>query len=143
MDNQEQAQEWNPKGGRPKLPAGEKRGFVVKLRFTEKERVQLEEQVREAGYNDRSEYLRRKIFASADVPVHNPKQLFRALDKTGGELKRIGTNINQIARYINYLEKNNMVEGKVIAQYNQHFQEFLQVEEEYVKAIRTYLRTLR
>lgn len=143
MDNEEQAQSWNPKGGRPKLAEGDKRSYVVKLRLTEKERGQLAEQVREAGYKDQTEYVRKKVFASGDTPTHNPKQLFRALDKTGGELKRIGNNINQVARYVHYLEKHNMVEGKVIALYNQHFQEFLQVEKEYVKAIRAYLRTVR
>ncbi len=116
---------------------------MLRLRLTEKERGQLAEQVREAGYKDQSEYLRKKIFAPGDATVHNPKKLFRALDKTGGELKRIGNNINQIAKYINYLEKNNMVEGRVIDEYNRHFGEFLQVEDKYVKAIRAYLRTMR
>ncbi|GAB3834638.1 plasmid mobilization protein [Pontibacter rugosus] len=116
---------------------------MVKLILTKKEREQLAEQVREAGYKDQTEYLRKKVFASGDTPVHNPKKLFRALDKTGGELNRIGNNINQVAKYIHYLEKNNMVEARVISEYNRYFQEFLQVEVEYVKAIRAYLRTMR
>ncbi|RDV11880.1 plasmid mobilization relaxosome protein MobC [Pontibacter diazotrophicus] len=143
MENEEQLSEWKSKGGRPKLSAGERRDFMLRIRLTEQERKDLAELASEAGYNDVSVYARNKLFAPAHTPIHNPKQLFRAIDKTGAALKRVGTNINQIARYVHYLEKNNMVEGKVIAEYNQHFQEFLQVEEEYVKAIRTYLRTVR
>lgn len=143
MEKEGQAQSWNPKGGRPKLPAGEKRAFMLRLRLTEKEREQLVGQAREAGYKDQSEYMRKKLFASGYGTVHNPKKLFRAIDKTGGELKRIGNNINQITKYVHYLEKSGMAETKAIAEFNQHFQEMIQVEDAYVKAIRAYLRTAR
>ncbi len=125
------------------MKAEEKRLKTASMRLTEDERGTLERRAEAAGYKDLSEYMRVRLLSEDNAPTHNPKQLFRALDKTGGELKRIGNNINQVARYVHYLEKNNMVEGKVIALYNQHFQEFLQVEKEYVKAIRAYLRTVR
>jgi hypothetical protein len=143
METQQQAAAWKPKGGRPRMMAEEKRLKTASMRLTEDERTSLEKRATDAGYKDLSEYMRVRLLSEDSAPVHNPKQLFRALDKTGGELKRIGNNINQVARYVHYLEQNNMVEGKVIAQYNQHFQEFLQVEKEYVKAIRAYLRTVR
>jgi len=116
---------------------------MLRLRLTEKERVKLEEQASEAGYNDQSVYLRKKLFSAGEATVHNPKKLFQAIDKTGGELKRIGSNINQVAKYVHYLEKNNMVEPKVIGEFNRHFREFLEVEEAYVKAIRSFLRITR
>ena len=125
------------------MRAEEKRRKTASIRLTDEERTLLEQRTAAAGYNDLSEYMRVRLLSEDNAPIHNPKQLFRALDKTGGELKRIGNNINQIAKYINYLEKNNMVEGRVIAEFNQHFQELLQVEKEYVKAIRAYLRTVR
>ncbi|WP_345158600.1 plasmid mobilization protein [Pontibacter saemangeumensis] len=143
MENQQQAPEWKPKGGRPPMKPAEKRLKTASMRLTEDERTALEQRAAAAGYKDLSEYMRVRLLSEDTAPVHNPKQLFRALDKTGGDLKRIGTNINQITRYVHYLEKNNMVEGRVLAQYNQHFREFLQVEKEYVKAIRAYLRTVR
>lgn len=121
----------------------EKRLKTASMRLTEDERKALEQRATAAGYKDLSEYMRVRLLSEDSAPTHNPKQLFRALDKTGGELKRIGNNINQLARYAHYLEKNNMVEGKVLDEYNRHFQEFLQVENAYVKAIRAYLRTVR
>lgn len=141
MEKEEQAPRWNPKGGRPRLAEGERKDFLLRLRLTEQERKGLAAQASGAGYKEVSVYARKKLFAPSDAPTHNPKQLFQAIDKTGAELKRIGNNINQIARYAHYLEQHNMVEGKVLAEYNQRFQEFIQVEEAYVKAIRAYLRS--
>lgn len=125
------------------MKAEEKRRKTASIRLTDDERTALEQRVTDAGYKDLSEYMRVRLLSEDSAPTYNPKELFRAIDKTGGALKKVGTNINQIARYVHYLEKNNMVEGKVIAEYNRHFREFLDVEEEYVKAIRTYLRTVR
>ena len=116
---------------------------MFRLRLTEQERKDLAAQSSEAGYKDVSVYVRKKLFASSDTPIHNPKKLFRAMDQMSGALKKVGTNINQIARYVHYLEQNNMVEPKVMAEYNRHFREFLDVEQGYVKAIRAYLRTVR
>lgn len=116
---------------------------MYKLRLTEKERGDLEQQAREAGFKDVSVYVRKKLFSADNAPAYNPKALFKAIDKTGVALKKIGANINQIARYVHYLEQHNMVEGKVIAEYNQHFEELLKVEDKYVKAIRAFLRVTR
>ena len=143
MENAGKAIEWNPKGGRPKLSQEERRDSVYKLRLTDKERADLEQQASEAGFKDVSVYVRKKLFSAGNAPAYNPKALFKAIDKTGVALKKIGTNINQIARYVHYLEQHNMVEGKVMAEYNQHFEELLKVEDKYVKAIRAFLRVTR
>ena len=143
MEKEQQAAEWKPKGGRPRMRAEDKRGKTVGIRITDEERTRLEQRATAAGYKDLSEYMRVRLLSEDSAPVHNPKKLFKAFDKTGTALKKVGTNINQIARYVHYLEKNNMVEPKVMAEYNQHFRQYLQVEEEYVKAIRAYLRTVR
>lgn len=143
MENEEQAQSWNPKGGRPPMKAEEKRGKWAGIRLTNEERARLQQLATEAGYKDLSEYMRQRLLSEENTQIHNPKQLFRAMDKTGGELKRIGNNINQVTRYVHYLEKNGMAETKAIAEFNRHFQEMIQVEREYVKAIRAYLRTVR
>ena len=125
------------------MKAEEKRGKIAGIRLTDDERTRLEQLATDAGYKDLSEYMRVRLLSEDTAPAHNPKKLFKAFDKTGGALKKVGTNINQIARYVHFLEKNNMVEPKVMAEYNQHFRQYLQVEEEYVKAIRAYLRTAR
>ncbi|MHA6250055.1 plasmid mobilization protein [Pontibacter sp. CAU 1760] len=143
MENQQQVPAWKSKGGRPPMRAAEKRRKSASIRLTEDERTNLEQWAANAGYKDLSEYMRARLLSENNAPLYNPKKLFRAIDQTGGALKKVGTNINQIAKYVHYLEKNNMVAGEVIAEYNQHFQKFLQVEEEYVKAIRSYLRTVR
>lgn len=143
MENEQQAQSWNPKGGRPPMKAEEKRGKWVGIRLTDEERTRLQQLATEAGYRDLSAYMRARLLSEGSAPAHNPKALFRAMDLTGAALKKIGANMNQIARYVNYLDSNNMVEPKVIAEYNRHFREFLDVEEAYVKAIRAYLRSTR
>ena len=143
MENEQQVAEWKPKGGRPRMRTEEKRRKSAGIRLTDEERARLEQRAAEAGYKDLSEYIRVRLLSDDSAPAYNPKKLFRAMDKMGGALKKIGTNINQVARYVHYLEKNSMVEPKVLAEHNQHFREFLQVEEAYVKAIRAYLRTVR
>jgi len=116
---------------------------MLRLRLTEKERQDLAGLASEAGYKDVSAYARKRLLTPGEAPAHNPKDLFHAIDKTGTDLKKIGTNINQFTRYVNYLEKNNMVEPKAIGEFNRHFREFLDVEQTYVKAIRAYLRSTR
>ena len=143
MEKEEQAQKWNPKGGRPPMKAEEKRGKWAGIRLTDGERERLQQLATEAGYRDLSEFMRRRLLSEENAPIHNPKKLFLAIDQMGGALKKIGANINQFTRYVHYLEKNSMVEPKVIGEFNRHFREFLDVEEAYVKAIRAYLRTVR
>ena len=143
MENGGQQPEWKPKGGRPKLAAGEKRGVLFNIRLTAQERKDLGRLATEAGYKDAAAYARKRLLTSGEAASFNPKPLFRAIDKTGAELKKIGNNMNQIARYVHYLDQNNMVSEKVITEYNRHFQEMIRVEDAYVKAIRAYLRTTR
>jgi hypothetical protein len=140
---EEQATEWKPRGGRPKLASQERRDQVYNIRLTEGERKELHRLAAEAGYSDVSVYARKRLLASGDAVSFNPKPLFRAIDKTGAELKRIGNNINQLTKYVHYLEKNHIAEGKVMEEYNRHFEEFIQVEDAYVRAIRAFLRITR
>lgn len=134
---------WRPRGGRPKSTDKEIRDKVYKIRFSEQERQRLDKLAADAGYTDLSIYVRKKLFSEDNTSVHNPKELFHAIDKTGAALKKIGANINQVVRHVNYLQKNNLAKESVLADFNKHFQAFIQVEDEYVKAIRAYLRTKR
>ncbi|PRY09016.1 mobilization protein MobC [Pontibacter ummariensis] len=143
MEEEKQAGNWKPKGGRPKVRDEERRDQTFKIRLNAGERKELDEQAAAAGYQDLSTFMRVKLFSQNGAAVHNPKELFHAIDKTGAALNKIGANINQIARYVHYLEKNNMVSEQVLAEYNQQCQQLIKVEDEYVKAIRAYLRTTR
>ncbi|GHA81666.1 plasmid mobilization protein [Pontibacter akesuensis] len=142
MEKEPEKQDWKPRGGRPKKRAEDRRNSVLKLYLTTKERSDLEAKAISSGYTDLSAYLRLRLF-SEEGAGHNPKELFHAIDKTGAALKKVGTNLNQVVRYMHYLEKNNMVSEQTIAEYNQHFRKMIEVEEEYVKAIRAFLRTTR
>ncbi|GAB3832343.1 plasmid mobilization protein [Pontibacter rugosus] len=142
MEKGTKAQEWKPRGGRPKVRAEDRRENLLKVRLTNKERSDLEAKAGAAGYTDLSAYIRLRLFSEQGAG-HNPKELFHAIDKTGAALKKVGTNLNQVVRYLHYLEKNNMVSEQTIAEYNQHFRMLIEVEEEYVKAIRAFLRTTR
>lgn len=143
MQAEEKEDSRRPRGGRPKSADKDRRDLVYPIRLTGEERRHLDEQAAATGYVDISVYVRKKLFSEDNASVHNPKELFHAIDKTGAELKKIGANINQVTRYVNYLEKNNMAKESALADFNKHFQEFIQVEDRYVKAIRAYLRTTR
>ena len=77
------------KGGRPK---GSRRGEKVELRVSAAEKADLRGSAREAGLNV-SEYVRRR---SLGQPV-----MARADRETRVLLRRIGVNLNQLARAAN------------------------------------------
>lgn len=133
---------WNPKGGRPKKQVRDLKAKRLNLCFTEEEFNALKAEMQAAGYNILGVYAKSKLLSRQGAVPHNPKQLFNVLDKLSPELKRIGVNINQIARYVNYLDSNNMIKADFIAEYNANFKKMAEVQHEYAVAIRAYLRSL-
>jgi len=140
---EEQIKPWNPKGGRPKKVAKELKNKRVNLCFTEDEFKNLQDEAIKAGYKSEQVaiYAKTKLLPKEGAILYNPKALFTSLNKLGPELKKVGNNINQIARYVNYLDKNNMIDANFIAEYNQYFKKMAEVEHEYSVAIKAYLRS--
>lgn len=134
---------WNAQGGRPRKEPKERKDWRLNLCFTEEEYNALSREMEDAGYKDKlGLYAKSKLLNQQGTVPHNPKVLFAALNKLSPELKKVGANINQIARYVNYLDKNNMVNPAFILEYNQHFKRMAEVQHEYALAIKAYLRAI-
>ena len=89
----------------------EKRNVNLKIRLTNSEKEKILKRCKALGYeNDMSGYIRRLLF-SKDLLVGNPQEVREELYRTRGEINKIGSNINQIANYTNYLCKNKYVEN--------------------------------
>jgi len=140
---EEEVKSWNAKGGRPKKKAKELKNKRLNLCFTEDEFRALQDEATTAGYkpDHLAIYVKTKLLSENSAVLHNPKMLFGALDKLGQELKKVGNNINQVARYVNYLDRNNMIDPNFIGEYNQHFKRMSEVQHEYALAIKAYLRS--
>ena len=132
---EEEIKAWNPKGGRPKKAEKDLRNKPVKIKLTEGEKTSLYKECEKLGWKQPHVYFRNKLLSKAAGPGYNPQELFKTLDK-------VGVNINQIAKYINYLDKNNMVDQKFMPEYNQHFKRMIEVQSEYTVAIKAFLRIL-
>ncbi|PSR51934.1 hypothetical protein AHMF7605_28920 [Adhaeribacter arboris] len=139
---EEEIKNWNPKGGRPKKSDKERRDKPVLIKFTEDERNQLYKESEDLGWKQPLVYFRNKLLSKTNSTNHNPQSLFKALNRLNPELNKVGNNINQIARYVNYLDKNNMVDQKFIAEYSTCFKEMIEVQKEYTLAIKAYLRSV-
>jgi len=139
---EEKIKAWNPKGGRPKKSDKERRDKTVLIKFTEDEKSQIYKESEDLGWKQPLVYFRNKLLSKNSSAGHNPQSLFKALNKLNPELNRVGNNINQIAKYVNYLDKNNMVDQKFIAEYNTYFKQMLEVQQEYTLVIKAYLRTV-
>ena len=139
---EEELKTWNPKGGRPKKDEKEIRNKSVKIKLTEPERTDLYKEAETLGWKQPLVYFRNKLLSKEAAPGYNPQELFKALDKLNPELKKVGRNINQIAKYVNHLDKNGMVDQRFISEYNTQFKKMAEVQREYALAIRAYLKTV-
>ena len=86
----------------------------IKVRVTEDEKKLLFERASSLGFkNDVSTYVR-KILFSKYILIGNPKEVREELYRTRGEINKIGSNVNQIAQYTNFLSKQKYIERDFI-----------------------------
>ena len=82
------------------------------IRLTEKQDKMLREQAAKTGL-ELSEYARRKIFKGEKGIIDSIKFLEEYMQYIH-EIRKIGTNINQVAHYANILKNNDMLSTDVI-----------------------------
>lgn len=87
----------------------------LEMRFTEEEFTELT--ANSKNYKSISEYIRVRTFKKGSSLL-NPIELIRALDDVCLEMKRVGTNINQIAKYIN--QRKEITSDGLIEEYDKH-----------------------
>ena len=129
----------NP-GGRPPLPGKEKRSKLIILRLTEAEHEKLMAEMEEANFKKLAVYVRKKLTKREDQLVFNPRKTIDVLNVVGREVGAIGKNINQIARYTNYLSKNNMAKPQIMDEYNELLRRLTELELKTYKAVRGFFR---
>jgi hypothetical protein len=82
----------------------------VRVRITKSEDEKIKKEAQILGYqNNISQYLRGKILRK-HMPTVNPNKLIDELYLLRAELNKIGSNLNQVANYTNFLFKNNYAE---------------------------------
>ena len=104
---------------KPKTYNTPKRKCVVKTRLTEDERKTFEDKCA-ALFISQSEYIRQAIFYSKITPVirvtAHSEEMLTAVSSLVAQYGKIGSNFNQIARYLNeYGIPYNALSGEVRA----------------------------
>lgn len=90
------------------------RNNVLTFKLNDEEKKALELKCKAMGYeNDVSFYIR-KILFSKHISSGNPKEIIKELYKARGEVNKIGSNINQIANYTNFLLNQGYVENQYL-----------------------------
>lgn len=89
---------------KPKTYQIPKRHCVIKTRLTEAERADFEQRCSTLSMSQ-SEYIRQAIFYSRITPVirvsQNSGELLTSVSSLVAQYGKIGSNLNQIARYLN------------------------------------------
>lgn len=89
---------------KPKTYQTPKRHCVIKTRLTEAERADFELRCSTLSMSQ-SEYIRQAIFYSRITPVirvsQNSEELLTSVSSLVAQYGKIGSNLNQIARYLN------------------------------------------
>ncbi|WP_271405465.1 plasmid mobilization protein [Tenacibaculum soleae] len=82
----------------------------IRVRITDLENETIRKEADNLGFRHNiSEFIRQKILRKKMVTV-NPNKLIDELYSLRSELNKIGSNLNQIANYTNFLAKKNYVE---------------------------------
>jgi hypothetical protein len=115
----------------------ENRDLVVKFRVTKQEKERLVG-LAEHLMMDMSQYLRRRALSNADTLMVTGRDFRVATDAIGAELGKIGSNINQFARYANSLYNSNQIDPEILRQFRDALLEY-RVENEKLISIYTAL----
>lgn len=104
---------------------------TVRFRCTEEELTHILNYAQ--NYHSISDYIRSRIFARGSS-VLNPIELIRALDEVCLEMKRIGNNINQFAKYTN--QRRCITDDAVIKQFENELISYVIMQKKLEKTYR-------
>lgn len=66
--------------------------------------------------------------------------MIKQLDAIGAQISKIGSNINQIAKYANIQIKSNKVDQRTLERFNKQMEAYLQEENNLINAYRALAR---
>ena len=121
----------------------EKKGNRVhrlEIRLTQEEHDRLSETVEELKI-DKSELVRKLLFKGENTLMVTSRDFRQATDKIGPELGKIGSNVNQFARYVNTLSKTNQVKPELIEDFNNLLLEYKLANDELISIFNTLMKS--
>lgn len=113
------------------------RSLIIKFRVTPDEKKLLNEVADSLGM-DVSQYLRARALAGGETLMITARDFRQSTDRIGEQIGKIGSNVNQFARYANTLFNSNQVDPYVIGQFRQELAAYKE-EMEKLKAVFTSL----
>lgn len=97
----------------------------ITIKVSDKEKSKIQEMCKALGYeNEVSSYIR-KLLLSQHIANGNPSDIIKELYSARGELNKVGSNLNQIANYTNFLMNQNYVEDGYAIELKKVLKEFL------------------
>lgn len=118
-----------------------KRIRKIDARFTEEEYQLIQDMEKTLGLK-KTDIVRLRVLGSASSQLLNAKELIAALDGVGAELGKSGSNINQLARYANILQKRGMLSVQVLNQFNLLFEKYLTNQQILELTLRKIMRAM-
>ena len=109
-----------------------KRTIRFELRLTEQEALSLVEKSK--AFKNNSEFIRNRIFKEGGLT--NTVEFMNQFNEISTEIKKIGNNLNQFSKYVNYLAKNDIQNDEIITQFNETWSSYNEMLQELVNLYR-------
>ena len=118
----------------------ENRVHRLEIRLTQEEHDQLAATVKEIGI-DKSQLVRKLLFRGENTLMVTSRDFRQATDRIGPELGKIGSNINQFARYANSLSKTKQVKPELIEDFNKLLLEYKLANDELIQIFNALMKS--
>lgn len=130
-------------GGRKKLPTVELKTKKLQMHVTELEYTNIQVLYKASGKKTLSDFMRMMVLdENKSNSIINNVELIKHLDKIGKEINRIGTNINQLAKYTNIQMLSSKVDSRTMIKFNDQMDSYLQERRALTKAYRAMVRII-
>lgn len=94
----------------------------IHLRLTEKEYKKLQNQSK--PFSSMSACVRVLLF-SKDKVIVDPKSVLLTVKELSGEINKVGGNVNQIAKFMNFAEKNGLLSDEIVENLSQQISKLI------------------
>jgi len=137
METDNAKKHWGRGRRKPKELVNRTKRFEIRL--TAEEFNRLKSEAEEYGHSP-TQYVRKRIF-KREVAVINAVEFLSQYRERNRQLNKIGNNINQLARYANYVENSGKVSPAIIEELNSCLREFVRCQRETADLNRRILKS--
>jgi len=106
------------------------KNYYITLKVSKEEKESIESKCKAMGYENYVSTYIKKILFSKHIASGNPKEIVQELYRARAEINKVGTNINQIANYTNFLKNQNYMEEGFYNELRKEVGEFLRFTKE-------------